>query len=312
MGSRAYLRLDPLLRRKKADYPDAALAAYVLVLCAAEGQPRRGRFESAAILRAFLGKRARQTAYLLQRRDLIPAEEHRCPNCPKDDPAPGELYVDGWDEWQEGDWTVSDRVARIRNKHRADTDGVTPDVTPAVTEPVTEFRIAEAEATALAEASQLDGQPLADPDAATFACRFLPDGGRWLANREYTAAWDDIERRYSDWVKPAIQAAYTELIGRGKGARAWDLKRLTELRLAERIRQEERKATLQRQASEAREARAAQEVGELTPEERERQALMRRAVKLWAKGGIRDAVPESVEGLRDWLAAHDPVVEASA
>ena len=37
--------------------------------------------------------------------------------------ADGSLYVDGWNEWQEGDVTVKERMARLRNRHR--NNGVT-------------------------------------------------------------------------------------------------------------------------------------------------------------------------------------------
>jgi len=141
MPTRAYLRLDPQFRRKKEAYPDGALAAYILMLCAAEGQPRRGRFESVSILRAFLGvKRRRWVPFLLDHHDLIEASKHRCPSCPAGDPMPGELYVDGWDEWQEGDFTVAERVARFRRKNAPVTPDVTPPVTAEVTPPVTPDR----------------------------------------------------------------------------------------------------------------------------------------------------------------------------
>ena len=68
---RAYLRLDPNLRREKRSYPDGAFRAFVEVLCAAEAQPFRGRFESKAILKAMLGPRARWIGYLLEHNDLV-------------------------------------------------------------------------------------------------------------------------------------------------------------------------------------------------------------------------------------------------
>jgi hypothetical protein len=45
----------------------------------------------------------------------------------------GTVYVDGWNEWQEGDLTVRDRMAALRNRRRNST--VTGTVTPTVTEP---------------------------------------------------------------------------------------------------------------------------------------------------------------------------------
>lgn len=99
--TRAYLRLDPMLRRRKRDYPDGAFRAFVEALCAAEGQPRRGRFESRGLLGVLLEKRARWIPYLIEHGDLIENDD-------------GELYIDGWDQWQEGDLKVSERMALVR------------------------------------------------------------------------------------------------------------------------------------------------------------------------------------------------------
>jgi hypothetical protein len=61
---------------------------------------------------------------------VIPVEEHPpCDSCLER--FPGELYVDGWDEWQEGDRTVSERVTRIRSKRTVRT--VTSETLPTVT-----------------------------------------------------------------------------------------------------------------------------------------------------------------------------------
>jgi hypothetical protein len=111
--SRAYLRLDPALATRKEHYPDGALAAFVLTLCHAESQMTRGSFRTERILRAFLGKRARWVPYLLQAGDLIRR-------------ADGSIYVDGWAEWQEGDLTVGERVARLRARRRRQRADVTP------------------------------------------------------------------------------------------------------------------------------------------------------------------------------------------
>lgn len=151
-----------------------------------------------------------------------------------------------------------------------------------------------------------DGGVGEEGDAATFACGFFPNAGEWLMKRDYTSAWDELERRFGEWVKPATQAAYTELIAKGSGARPWDLKRLTELRLAERVRRDERGAEEARKQR-VRDEQAAREAVVIAPEERERQALMRRAVKVWATGAVHDPVPESVEDLRAWLADHESV-----
>src|SRR6266566_4353632 len=110
--TRAYLRLDPNLPDHKESYPDGALASFVLTLCLADQQSPRGRFKSERLLRVLLGKRGRWVPFLLQKRDLILQKD-------------GRIYVDGWDEWQEGDVTVPERMARLRARKDV-TNGVTP------------------------------------------------------------------------------------------------------------------------------------------------------------------------------------------
>ena len=125
---RAYLRLDPAFFDRKAidqKYPPGAVTALIGVLCHAEHQPQRGRFRDVRVLKALLGPHARWITFLVEHRDLIVKR--------------GQLYVDGWDEWQEGDWKVGERVKRIRNRQREESAGgdVTVDVTPDVTVDVT-------------------------------------------------------------------------------------------------------------------------------------------------------------------------------
>lgn len=125
---RAYLRLDPAFFDRKAidqKYPAGAVTALIGVLCHAEHQPQRGRFRDVRVLKALLGPHARWIAFLLEHRDLVAKR--------------GQLYVDGWDEWQEGDWKVGERVKRIRNRQRDESAGevVTVPVTPGVTVGVT-------------------------------------------------------------------------------------------------------------------------------------------------------------------------------
>jgi hypothetical protein len=126
--ARAYLRLDPGYFDRKAieqKYPPGAVAALIGALCHAEHQPQRGRFRDTRVLKALLGPYAKWIPFLIERRDLVVKK--------------GVLYVDGWDEWQEGDWKVGERVKRIRNRAKATEAGgdVTPDVTPDVTVDVT-------------------------------------------------------------------------------------------------------------------------------------------------------------------------------
>lgn len=115
--TRAYLRLDPLYDENKAHYPDGPYAALVATICLAESQPERGRFRSERFLQALLDKRGRHVRFLLEHDDLKLLPD-------------GRVYVVGWDEWQEGDWKVTERVARIRARRNGE---VTPDVTERVT-----------------------------------------------------------------------------------------------------------------------------------------------------------------------------------
>jgi hypothetical protein len=73
-----------------------------LTFCYAEQQPDRGRFRP-QVLKALLGRRKRWVPYLLEHQDLVQQED-------------GRLYVVGWDEWQEGDWQVAERMRRVRNR----------------------------------------------------------------------------------------------------------------------------------------------------------------------------------------------------
>jgi len=134
--SRAYLRLDPeFYERKVLDqhYPPGAALALIGCLCLAETQPKRGRFRDRRVLGVLLGRpSSRWIPYLIERGDLI--EQATVPT----------LYVDGWDEWQEGDWKVAERIARVRARTHRLTVVVTPDVTPDVTVGDTPPRLAEA------------------------------------------------------------------------------------------------------------------------------------------------------------------------
>jgi hypothetical protein len=93
---RAYLRIDPNIDQTVGD-----LEGFIRLLCSAARQPERGRFRDRAILERAVG-RAR-VGRMLTRGDVEPLDD-------------GRLYVVGWDEWQEGDHTVSERMRRMRNR----------------------------------------------------------------------------------------------------------------------------------------------------------------------------------------------------
>jgi hypothetical protein len=89
---KAYLRISPDL-----DQHEDPLVMVILI-CAANRQPRRGRFKSTAIVERLVGRKRFRECVV--RGDLI--HEGTA------------WYLDGWDEWQEGDHTVGDRMARLR------------------------------------------------------------------------------------------------------------------------------------------------------------------------------------------------------
>jgi hypothetical protein len=96
---RAYLRMDPDIDHTHPEY-----GWYVKLMCVANRQPERGRFKDRAIIAAALG-RARLQRFI-DRRDLVQMEDSR-------------WYVVGWDEWQEGDWTVTERMSRMRQRRKS-------------------------------------------------------------------------------------------------------------------------------------------------------------------------------------------------
>lgn len=108
---RAYLRMSPDLDQ----HPDPL--AMIKAMCSAARQPARGRFREPKVLERVVGRR--QYREMVQRGDVIPA-----------DPGPG-VYLDGWDEWQEGDWTVAERMRRMRDRRKRRGNGrVTPPASP--------------------------------------------------------------------------------------------------------------------------------------------------------------------------------------
>lgn len=112
MTARAYLRYSPRAFHDKVivdGYPPGAFAAFNAVLCLAEEQPERGRFRSGKLLRLMLDEPeegvhvgwGKWVPYLLDHGDLVRQDR-------------GVLYVVGWDEWQEGDLSVADRMEAVR------------------------------------------------------------------------------------------------------------------------------------------------------------------------------------------------------
>ncbi len=140
---RAYLRLDPDFATRKGAYPDGPYRALIDTFCAAEAEPKRGSFRSMAVLRAVIGKSARHLPYLFQHNDLIQLPD-------------GRIYVVGWDEWQEGNWQVAERMRRVRERR----EGVTSETVTTVT-PMTVTMVTPPAVTVPSEPLAVSGKPLA-------------------------------------------------------------------------------------------------------------------------------------------------------
>jgi hypothetical protein len=95
---RAYLRLDPNIDQT---HPD--LDSFVRLMCAAARQPERGRFRDRAVLERAVGKS--KVTRAMARGDVVTLPD-------------GRLYLEGWDEWQEGDHTVAERMKRMRDRRK--------------------------------------------------------------------------------------------------------------------------------------------------------------------------------------------------
>ena len=184
---RAYLRLDPNATDRKADYPDGAFRAFFEALCHAEQQPQRGRFRNRKLLAVLLERRAKWIPYLIEHGDLVETKS-------------GKLYVDGWDEWQEGDVTVSERMRRLRSRQRGVTPTDTPTVTPTVTVPTVSVPYSgggsgkhSAEAVGAAPSRAANGAGPSGAPAAFIGMR-----------PKVTASIDDIRRQEAEaWSKCA-------------------------------------------------------------------------------------------------------------
>lgn len=115
---RAYLRIDPNMD----SHPDQD--AMLTLILFGNRCSERGRFRSLSTLEKILGKKRLKAC--LDRKDLIPISG-------------GRFYVSGWDEWQEGDLTVGERMGRIRKRRSMDSQDLPEnDRNEAVTPPLPE------------------------------------------------------------------------------------------------------------------------------------------------------------------------------
>jgi hypothetical protein len=115
---RHYIRVVPDIYARKAlgdcegkhpPYPPEAVVAYLGCLCLAETQQPRGRFRNRKVLEGELegsgagAEYAGWVQFLIDNGDLIEQDDRT-------------IYVEGWDEMQEGDWTVGERMRRYRSR----------------------------------------------------------------------------------------------------------------------------------------------------------------------------------------------------
>lgn len=107
---RAYLRIDPNLDQ----HPDPL--GMVLLLCAGARQAERGHFKDRAVVVRAIG--AARTKTLIARDDIVELPD-------------GRWYIEGWDEWQEGDHTVAERMKRMRARRAKRHNTVSPVTVPA-------------------------------------------------------------------------------------------------------------------------------------------------------------------------------------
>ena len=114
---KAYLRVDPHVASTHEN------AGELLKLMeGAYQQPRRGRFKNIGVLRAAVGRGVANRG--IARKDIVghgaesdclDAEAKPRQLCSEDLP---HLYLNGWDEWQEGDFTVAERMRRLRARKK--------------------------------------------------------------------------------------------------------------------------------------------------------------------------------------------------
>jgi hypothetical protein len=112
---RAYIRHDPRMAEEKlaAGWSLAQVGALVMLQEQAEQQPERGRFKSMALLAASMdcmveehGPKARASQhvpFLMERGEIVKLDA-------------GGYYVDGWDEFQEGDHSPQARMELVRGR----------------------------------------------------------------------------------------------------------------------------------------------------------------------------------------------------
>lgn len=115
---RAYLRIDPNMD----SHPDPE--AMLMLILQGNRQSDRGRFRTLTLLEKILGKKRLKAC--IDRRDIVRLDD-------------GRHYISKWDEWQEGDLTVGERMNRVRKRRSIETKDLEErERNNAVTDTVTE------------------------------------------------------------------------------------------------------------------------------------------------------------------------------
>lgn len=290
---RVYSR-QVLQHPKFKDLSHAELGAWLDLRSAVDlldGEPLADRTEATLRLR----RRTKNPARLIDR--LIAVRL-------LDEQPDGSLAIHDLDEHDRRYPSDEPQAIRARvAKHRAKSNDVTGlegnDVTSTPTRARGEKEENRGEKEKDADPAAMDLPDTDDP--LTIICQLLMSTAP-IEDKEFRTKVDDQTRRYSkEWVTAAYRQAYQDTIESGSRPRQWDLRKMAEVHLAAWTRAEELRAVdEQRRREEAEQV----EPVEQTPEERERQDLMRKAIGIWIRGGRKGKVPESVDELRSWVEAN--------
>jgi hypothetical protein len=136
-------------------------------------------------------------------------------------------------------------------------------------------------------------------DPLTIICQLLNTAAP-IEDKRYRAKVDDQTRRYGPtWVIAGYRQAFQDFIEDGDRPSRWDLLHHADKHLAGWVRAEE----LRRE--EANRVQEEEPHREMTPEEIERQELMRKAIGIWVRGGRKGEVPTEVADLAQWIAKQE-------
>ena len=176
---KAYLRMDPDIDQK---HPDN-LADFVRLMCASARQRPRGRFANRAVIDAMFGRAT--VIRFLARGDVVVL-------------ADGSLYTTGWDEWQEGDMTVAERVRRTRQRKSIALQSRYADVTQSFPEPLLVPLPPSPVSKSLSESTEGESVPSLEPLMEVIAVIERISGRVW-SFRPGSWAWETLEPDVRDF-----------------------------------------------------------------------------------------------------------------